>query len=58
MQWKLNAKTQRRKDAKEKGKNGSATDAHPLVTGIGSANFFLAPLHLCAFALKSLRLTE
>jgi hypothetical protein len=46
-QWKLNAKTQRRRDAKEKGKKGSQTNAHRLVTLIGSANFSFAPLHLC-----------
>jgi hypothetical protein len=35
------------RDTKEKGKNGSQTNAHRLVTRIGSANFFFAPLHLC-----------
>jgi hypothetical protein len=58
MQWKLNAKTQRCRGAKEKGENGTQTNAHHLVTRIGSANFFLAPLQPCDFALKSLRLTE
>jgi hypothetical protein len=47
MQWKMNAKTQRWRDAKEKGENGSQTSAHRLVTRIGSANFFFAPLRLC-----------
>jgi hypothetical protein len=33
--------------------NGAQTNAHRFVTGIGSANFFFAPLHPCAFAFKS-----
>jgi uncharacterized protein len=53
MQSEVNAKTRRRKDAKEDGQNGSQTNAHRLMTRIGKSNFFFAPLRLCAFALKS-----
>jgi hypothetical protein len=52
MQSEFNAKTQRPKDAKEDGQNGSQTNAHRLLTRIGKSNFFFAPLRLCVFALN------
>jgi hypothetical protein len=57
MQYEFNAKTRSRKDAKEDGENGCQTNAHRLVTWIGTANFFLASWRLRAFALKSPSLT-
>jgi hypothetical protein len=47
MKSEFNAKTRRGKDAKEDGENGSQTNAHRLVTRLGNANFFFAPLPLC-----------
>jgi hypothetical protein len=49
--------TQRRKDAKEDGENGSQTIARRLLTRIGRP-FFFAPSRLRAFALKFSMLWE
>jgi hypothetical protein len=53
MQYRFNAKTQSREDAKEEGENGCQTNVHRLVNWIGRVNFFFAPWRLRAFALKS-----
>jgi hypothetical protein len=52
MQSDFNAKTLRRKDAKEDGQNGTRTNAYRLVTRIGKSNFFVALLRLLRLCVK------